>query len=281
MLVVKSISQPSTSTVYRFVLPPRKSDATDPVKKAPPTVADVQKLLDRVASEALVSGATPTTVAGQGAYDVRVAPAQNGGLLGAVEVAWDAARGIPLRVGIYARGATQPTLELAVTEIAYGAIRTADIALPPPAGAKVQTIDLWQQGSAGEAAGGGHGSETVAQVQAAVAFPLHAPVTVAGLTRTSVRSVGDQGADASALLVYGQGLGSIVVLEQKADPAAKTAGKARGLDLPTVSIGGASGTELATSLGTIARVTKGGVAYTVLGSVPAAAIEAAARDLVA
>jgi len=277
-----TVSQPSTSTVYRFVLPARKADSTATAPDAPPTAADIQKLLDRIAPEALVSGATPTTVAGQGAYDVRVAPAQNGGLVGAVELAWDAARGIPLRVGIYARGASDPTLELAVTDISYGAVSTADIAVPPPAGAKVQTIDLSQQGAAhGDPAGADHGSETVAQVQAAVAFPLHAPDTVAGLARTSVRSVGDQGADASALLVYGQGLGSIVVLEQKADPAAKTAGKAGGLDLPTVSIGGASGTELATSLGTIARVTKGGVAYTVLGSVPAAAIEAAARDLVA
>lgn len=276
-----TVSQPSNSTVYRFVLPARKTHATDTATETPPSVADIQKLLDRVASEALVSGATPTVVAGQGAYDVRVAPAQNGGLLGAVEVAWDAARGVPLRVGIYARGATDPTLELAVTDISYGAVSTADIAVPPPAGATVQTIDLSQQHPAGGAAGGADGSETVAQVQAAVAFPLHAPATVAGLARTSVRSVGDRGADAGALLVYGQGLGSIVVLEQKADPAAKTAGQTSGLDLPTVSIGGASGTELATSLGTIARVTKGGVAYTVLGSVPAVAIEAAARDLVA
>jgi outer membrane lipoprotein-sorting protein len=277
-----TVSQPSTSTVYRFVLPAQKPDATDTAKHAAPTAADIQKLLNRIAPEALVSGATPTTVAGQPAYDVRVAPAKNGGLLGAAELAWDAARGVPLRVGIYARGATQPTLELAVTDIAYGAIRTADITVPPPAGAKVQTIDLTKQGSAADkSAKGATADQTVAQVQAAVAFPLHAPATVAGLARTSVRSVGDTPADASALVVYGQGLGAIVVLEQKADAAASGTAKVGGLDLPTVSIAGASGTELATSLGTIAHVTKGGVAYTVLGSVPAAAIEAAARDLVA
>ena len=120
-------------------------------------------------------------------------------------------------------------------------------------------------------------------MQAAVGFPLHAPATVAGLARTSVRSVGDQGADAGALLVYGQGLGSIVVLEQKADPgAAKRPAKPAASTSRRSSIAGALG-QRARHLRSAPspRVTKGGVAYTVLGSVPAAAIEAAARDLVA
>ena len=81
-------------------------------------------------------------------------------------------------------------------------------------------------------------------------------------------------------MVYGKGLGSIVVLEQKA-AAGVAKGSVGGLDLPTVSIAGAAGTELSTALGSIVRVTKGGVAYTVLGSVPAAGIEAATRELVA
>jgi hypothetical protein len=46
-----------------------------------------------------------------------------------------------------------------------------------------------------------------------------------------------------------------------------------------VSIAGATGQELATALGTMVRFTRGGVAYTVIGSVPPAAAEAAARGL--
>ena len=45
-------------------------------------------------------------------------------------------------------------------------------------------------------------------------------------------------------------------------------GDHRGLSLPTVSINGATGQELDTALGTVVRFTRGGVAYTVLGSVP-------------
>ena len=51
------------------------------------------------------------------------------------------------------------------------------------------------------------------------------------------------------------------------------------LSLPSVSINGATGTELATPLGTVVRFTRGGVAYTVLGSVAPYAAETAARAL--
>ena len=278
-----TVSQPSTSTVYRFVLPARKADATATAPDAPPSAADIQKLLDRIAPEALVSGATPTTVAGQGAYDVRVAPAQNGGLLGAVELAWDAARGVPLRVGIYARGASDPTLELAVTDISYGAVSTADIAVPPPAGAKVQTIDLSQQA----AAHGDRGRRRPRQRDGGPgAGRGRVPAPRPRHRRGPGARVGPQRrrpGRGQRVRCWCTARGSAPSWCSSSRPIrpSKTAGKVGGLDLPTVSIGGASGTELATSLGTIARVTKGGVSYTVLGSVPAAAIEAAARDLVA
>jgi hypothetical protein len=48
--------------------------------------------------------------------------------------------------------------------------------------------------------------------------------------------------------------------------------------LPTVSINGVTGHELGTALGTIVQFTRGGVDYTIIGSVPPAAAEAAARD---
>ena len=49
--------------------------------------------------------------------------------------------------------------------------------------------------------------------------------------------------------------------------------------LPTVTINGATGTELATALGTLIRFEANGINYIVLGSVPPAAAEAAARGL--
>ena len=49
--------------------------------------------------------------------------------------------------------------------------------------------------------------------------------------------------------------------------------------LPQVNIDGATGTELATPLGTIVSFERGGVSYTVVGSVPPVAAENAARGL--
>ena len=76
------------------------------------------------------------------------------------------------------------------------------------------------------------------------------------------------------------------MIEQTADSTAAArraqsgaGGDHHGLNLPTVSINGATGQELDTALGTMVRFTRGGVAYTVIGSVPAAAADAAARAL--
>ena len=46
-----------------------------------------------------------------------------------------------------------------------------------------------------------------------------------------------------------------------------------------MNIDGATGTELATALGTMITFERGGVSYTVVGSVPPAAVENAARGL--
>ncbi len=105
------------------------------------------------------------------------------------------------------------------------------------------------------------------------------------MPRQSVRllSWGDKPA---ALVTYGKGLGGIVVIEQAAPSKAASAsstsessGDQPGFSLPTVSINGATGTELDTALGTVVHFSRGGVSYTVLGSVPPVAAEKAARAL--
>ena len=52
-----------------------------------------------------------------------------------------------------------------------------------------------------------------------------------------------------------------------------------GLRLPQINIDGVTGTELATALGTVLTFDRGGVSYIVIGSVPPAAAENAARGL--
>jgi hypothetical protein len=94
------------------------------------------------------------------------------------------------------------------------------------------------------------------------------------MARNEVRQA-SSGEDSGALLTYGKGLGGIAVLEL---PAQKEAGEqGRDLQLPAISIEGASeAQELETPLGTLIRFRRGGVEYTVVGSVlPSVAREAA------
>jgi hypothetical protein len=124
---------------------------------------------------------------------------------------------------------------------------------------------------------------TPAQVQAKLPFTLAAPGNVVGLSRQSVSALNWSGSPA-ALVTYGQGLGGIAVIEQTASPqsSSQSSGGGSGLSLPTVTINSAkniSGQELSTPLGTVLTFSTGGVDYTVLGSVPAVAANAAAKAL--
>jgi hypothetical protein len=92
----------------------------------------------------------------------------------------------------------------------------------------------------------------------------------------------DWSGSSAALVTYGQSLGGIAVIEQAASsatPSGTQGGDQGDLDLPTVSIDGVTGQELPTALGTMITFTRSGVAYTVLGLVPPATAEAAARGL--
>ena len=113
-------------------------------------------------------------------------------------------------------------------------------------------------------------------MRAAVPFALRAPDALVGLPRGTVRLLGN-GRGASALTLYGRGLGQVVVWQEPASAPDTLAGDTA--LLPRVAIEGAAGWELATALGTVIRVEQDGVRYTVAGSVPAVAAEEAVREL--
>ena len=281
VLVSKSgfwIYDPSSNTEYRGTLPADSHNGKQSDKV--PSVAQIQQRISRLIQHANLSGAIPSDVAGQAAYTVRVSPKHDGGLLGSAALAWDAARGVPLRFAIYARGQDKPVIELKVTDVSYGKVPASDFAVSPPPGAKVVTVNV-PSGKAEAAGKHGRAHRDVtgaAAVAKKVPFALTAPRTLVGLPRRSVSMI-DMNGTPAALVTYGQNLGGIAVIEQAAQPQASSGSDQRGLSLPGVTINGATGHELDTALGTVVQFTRGGVDYTVLGSVPAAAADAAARAL--
>jgi outer membrane lipoprotein-sorting protein len=274
----------ASNTVYKATLPKEAADAKPETAHENPTLAKIQDALDHVAKMWTTSGADPTNIAGQPAYTVRIAPKDDGGLLGAAEVAWDSITGAPLRAAVYAQGQDSPVLELKATDISYGAVSDADVTAPAPANAKV--VDLspkdTSSGTASHDPAGKPAESTVEQVAKQVDFALSAPDKLAGLPRQGVHLV-DLDGSTGALVTYGKGLGAIAVFQHKVD-ATKVDAKPSGRDgrdnpLPQINIDGATGTEIATALGTVVTFERNGVAYVVAGSVPPLAAENAARGL--
>ena len=273
-----SVYDASSNTVYKAKLPTATPD-TNKDSGAPPTIAEIDDALAKLGAQATITAAQPDNVGGQPAYTVGLSPKHDGGLLGSVELAWDAARGIPLRAAIYAQGSSTPVLELVATDISYGPVAASDVEVSPPPGAK--TVDLSPPAKDASGAGKDTSVTGLAAVQAAAGFPVTAPDTLVGLPRKDVRLVGN-GDSPAALAVYGEGLGAIVVVERKADATATgSTGPQNGAlsSLPTVSLDGVTGHELATQLGTILQWERAGVSYVLAGSLPPAAAEAAARNL--
>jgi outer membrane lipoprotein-sorting protein len=263
-----TIYDPDSKTAY--TLPSHAAD-THERDADEPTLGGVQRGLDRLARSWTLSGAEPGTSGGRPSYTVRIAPKDDGGLLGAAELAWDAARGVPLRAAVYAQGDDEPTVELAADDVSFGPIDDSTLSAHLPRGTDVTEIDP----PATDASGRSTHVRGVAAVGRQLDFPLSAPDELAGLPRTSVRLV-RTGDERGAVSTYGRGLGAIVVFQHKADPTAAGGGELR---LPEINIDGATGTELATPLGTVVTFARGGVSYIVAGSVPPVAAENAARGL--
>jgi hypothetical protein len=269
----------SSGTAYTLPIPRHAQGTTsDGPHHAVPSVAEIQRALAKLSQHVDLSGAVAGDIAGQPSYTVRVSPRHSGGLLGSVQLAWDATHGVPLRFAVYSRTDSSPVLSLQVTDISFGSVPASDVAVPLAPGTKVVHVHMpTHPATSGAAAHKSHGPEITgaAAVARALPFRLSAPTSVVGLPRQSVRVVNWSGSQA-AMAVYGRGLGALVVLEQ---PATATGAHSPLGQLPGVSIAGASGHELDTALGTLIQFDRAGVRYTVIGSLPPAAAEAAARAI--
>jgi outer membrane lipoprotein-sorting protein len=289
------ISDPSSNTVYEGTLPSHgKQKDSAKGQDAIPSVAEIQRDINRLARHLNLSTAIPGDVAGRAAYTVKISPKHDGGLLGNVQLAWDAVHGVPLRIGIYAQGQSSPVLQLKVTDISYGSVGGSVFSMKPPNGDKVVRIAP-AAGNANPTApltGKARSHSAHAEITGLAAVARHlpfkpsAPPSLDGLKRQSVTLL-DWGGTPAALVTYGENLGGVAVVEQQANASNASQstnsgggqGGQGGLSLPTASIHGATAQELATPLGTVLRFTRDGVAYTVIGSVPPTAAELAARAL--
>jgi outer membrane lipoprotein-sorting protein len=239
-----TIYDAASNTVYRYT-PPAHEGSSSPdegsgQKHEVPSVAKIEEAIAHLSKNADVSGATPTDVAGQPAYTVRVSPNESGSLLGGAELSWDANNGVPLRAAVYSSTSSSPVIELAATEVSFGPVESSIFEITPPANAKVQEITFPQDHHEGAAKTSGEGEKP-------------------------------------NVTTHGHGPATIAVLTTKSKSAS---GKSESLEgLPKVTINGASASELRTELGTLLTFERSGVRYLVAGAVSPAAVEEVARGL--
>jgi outer membrane lipoprotein-sorting protein len=241
-----SMYDASTNTLYR-VTPQQKPDegapstSTGPTQKVP-TVAEIEEHITNASKHANISGATPTDVAGQAAYTLRISPKENGGLIGGAELSWDATHGSPLRAAVYSTARSSPVIELAATEISYGPVDSSTLEFNPPADAKIQDVTLPTKPS----------------------------------TKPDATASGE---DKPKVTVHGKGLSAIVLAESPVKAGSKEAGASQLEGLQQVDINGTKASELPTQLGTVLSFERAGMHFLLVGSVTPSAIETFARGL--
>ena len=242
-----SVYDASSNTLYRYTVPAHEggwdgssSSGTATTPHEPPSVAKIEEAISHL-RHVNVSGATPTDIAGQAAYTVRITPKEGGSLIGGAELSWDAVHGVPLRAAIYSTTSATPAIELAATEVSYGAVDGSVFDFKPPANAKVQEI-VAPSKEGGTSNPGAHDE--------------HPKITT-----------------------HGHGIASVAVIAGKTKAGADASSSALPEGLQKVKISGVEATELPTELGTLLSFERSGVRYMLVGAVSPATVEAVAKGL--
>jgi hypothetical protein len=101
-------------------------------------MAAANQVLKAVGPTTAVSVQRNLYVAGQAAYQLALVPRSSQSLVGRVLIAIDAARHIPLRVQVFARGSSAPAYSVGFTALSFGTPAASNFSFTPPAGATVK-----------------------------------------------------------------------------------------------------------------------------------------------
>ncbi|MGH3232695.1 MAG: LolA family protein [Streptosporangiaceae bacterium] len=155
--------QSTLNKVTKFTLPAH-STAPQPNETLPNQTLPKQPLTPQQAAQQVLAAVGPTTtvsvdsnvtVAGQAAYALVLAPKDARSLVGQVQIAIDGRNGVPLRLQVFARGASSPAFQVGYTAIQFVSPAPADLSFTPPPGSTLTQVNLAGGGGAkGQAAPG-------------------------------------------------------------------------------------------------------------------------------
>ena len=133
--------QSTLNKVTRFTLPARAPEKAVPQQPLTPQEA-ARQVLAAVGPTTTVRVDSNVTVAGQAAYALVLAPKDGRSLIGQVQVDVDGSKGVPLRLQVFARGASSPAFQVGYTDIHFVKPAAADLTFTPPPGATVTRVNL-------------------------------------------------------------------------------------------------------------------------------------------
>lgn len=116
--------------------------------------AAARRLLAAVGPTTRVTVAGTDRIAGRDAYELRIAPAQPGSLIGGATVAVDAETGVPLRVVVDTAKGGKPAVDIGFTDVSFAKPSADTFAFKPPSGAKVEERNGTAVGDDAKNAGG-------------------------------------------------------------------------------------------------------------------------------
>jgi outer membrane lipoprotein-sorting protein len=136
--------QSSADSVTEFTAPAGQAGQAE--KKLPTTPLTPQQaanqVLAAVGKTTVVSVQANVMVAGEPSYQLVLAPKDSRSLVGRVVIAVDGKYGVPLRVQLFAKGASSPAFQVGFTDLQFVAPSAANFSFTPPSGASVDKVNL-------------------------------------------------------------------------------------------------------------------------------------------
>jgi len=198
--------QSTANSVTEYSLPAGKPAPVPPQVQALTPQQAAQQVLARVGKTTTVSVASNVSVAGQAAYELVLAPKDSRSLVGQVVIAIDGSNGVPLRLQVFARGASTPAFQVGYTSVQFVTPAPAELSFTPPPGAKITHVTM-NGGDTGASTGQaapdvsstGSGWLTVLELPSASLTPPSGPPNSGGPVSVS-GGASDGGAVINALL---------------------------------------------------------------------------------
>ena len=257
----------------------------------------IDEILAEISPTSDLQAGTPVEFAGRWVYPLTLEPRDKSStLVERAEALVDAEAFVPLSFELYAEGTAEPVVRYEASDFKVGPIPDKRFQLETPPGATVEQME--EHGNGEERGEEGVDNQepqrvaSVAEAQEAVGFPVRQlDAAPGGRELTEIRVAGSDG----VVQTYGEGWGT-VVLVQKPDREPESAdqsqedlgregngeddGQDEQLQIPTVDLGeGVEAKEVSTPIGTGLSWSANGVSCSLVGSVPAAELEEAARGL--